>query len=116
MRQALGFILSLFIHAGLIAIALIAILKTWIVDVVLESRKKGSTPKKELWRLYNMGQGLPLDAIKKELELPSDLSKQRTIKLALERCGLTPAATIAEDVVNVANFLEIATPTAASDV
>ena len=50
---------------------------------------------------------LMLDAIKKELELPPDLSKQRTIKLALERCGLSPAATIAEDVVNVANFLEI---------
>ena len=54
-----------------------------------------------------------LDAIKKELELPEGESKQRTIKLALERCGLSPSATIAEDVVNIANFLEIS---AASDV
>lgn len=57
-----------------------------------------------------------LDAIKKELELPPGGSKQRTVQLALERCGLAPAATIAEDVVNVANFLELSAPIAALDV
>jgi len=48
-----------------IAISLVAILKTWIVDIVIESRKKGSTPAKEIARLYNMGQGLAIDAIKR---------------------------------------------------
>ena len=58
-----------------------------------------------------------LEAIKTELEMPEgETKKHRIVKMALERCGLKPAVTIAEDVQNIANFLEVAAPTETSDV
>lgn len=49
-----------------------------------------------------------LEAIKEELELPSDMSKQRAVAEALQRCGLQPSSTIQFDIQAVAEFLEIA--------
>lgn len=48
-----------------------------------------------------------LAQIRSELDLSAEESKQKTVKSALERCGLQPAATIVEDVENIAKFLEL---------
>ena len=48
-----------------ILISLVAILKMLVFDLVLEAKRKGSTVWGELQRLWNLGEGFPLDAIKK---------------------------------------------------
>jgi len=48
-----------------------------------------------------------LAQIRAELDLPAGESKQKTVQGALQRCGLKPASTIAEDVESIAKFLEL---------
>ena len=43
-----------------------ALLKTWALDIVGEARKQGLSVTDMMLRLYRMGEGLPLDAIKKD--------------------------------------------------